>query len=70
MLVGVVGALGAHESESVAGRVNPIRRVVTLLQNMQTKVTEEGKKEKELFEAFMCFPRPRGALTAWLGSAP
>merc|ERR1719343_1449233 len=34
---------------------NPIRRVVTLLQNMQKKVEAEGKKEKELFEKFMCY---------------
>jgi len=36
-------------------RVNPIRRVVTLLQSMQQKVTEEGRKEKDLYEAFMCY---------------
>merc|ERR1719277_1827098 len=35
--------------------VNPIRRVVTLLQSMQQKVTAEGKKEKELYDAFMCY---------------
>jgi len=35
--------------------VNPIRRVVTMLQQMQNKVTAEGKKEKELFEKFMCY---------------
>merc|ERR1740121_1710450 len=49
--VAISGAAGIKES----GRVNPIRRVVTLLQNMQTKVTEEGKKEKELFDRFMCY---------------
>jgi len=47
------GALGLHETSM--GRVNPIRRVVTLLQDMQAKVTAEGKKEKELFDAFMCY---------------
>jgi len=44
---------GAHETTALA--VNPIRRVVSLLQNMQKKVEEEGKKEKELFEKFMCY---------------
>jgi len=34
---------------------NPIRRVVNLLQDMQKKVEAEGKKEKELFEKFMCY---------------
>lgn len=35
--------------------LNPIRKVVTLLQTMQTKVTAEGKKEKELYDKFMCY---------------
>merc|ERR1719353_2104118 len=34
---------------------NPVRRVVTMLQSMQKKVTAEGKKEEELFEKFMCY---------------
>jgi len=34
---------------------NPIRRVVTMLQMMQNKVTAEGAKEKELFDKFMCY---------------
>merc|ERR1719377_199232 len=35
--------------------VNPIRRVVTMLQKMQLQVEAEGKKEDELFEKFMCY---------------
>merc|ERR1719410_2611331 len=46
-------AWGSQESTALAA--NPIRRVVTLLQNMQKKVEAEGKKEKELFEKFMCY---------------
>merc|ERR1719316_2527341 len=34
---------------------NPIRKVVTMLQAMQKKVTAEGEKEKELFDKFMCY---------------
>jgi len=34
---------------------NPIRKIVTLLQNMQKEIEGEGKKEKELFDKFMCF---------------
>jgi len=34
---------------------NPIRKIVTLLQNMQKEVEAEGAKEAELFEKFMCF---------------
>jgi predicted nucleic acid-binding Zn-ribbon protein len=34
---------------------NPIRKVVTLMQNMQKEIEAEGAKEKELFEKFMCY---------------
>jgi len=42
---------------TVGGAVtaNPIRKVVTMLQSMQKKVTAEGETEKELFEKFMCY---------------
>jgi len=34
---------------------NPIRKVVTLLQNMQKEVEGEGAKEQALFDKFMCY---------------
>jgi len=34
---------------------NPIRKVVTLMQNMQAEIEAEGEKEKELHEKFMCY---------------
>lgn len=34
---------------------NPVKRVLGLLRKMEEKVTEEGKKEKELFDKFMCY---------------
>lgn len=34
---------------------NPVRKVVTMLQAMQTKVTAEGEKEKELHDKFVCY---------------
>merc|ERR1719403_792991 len=43
-----------------AGTANPIRRVVTMLQEMQVKVTEEGAKEKHLFDKFMCYCKTAG----------
>jgi septal ring factor EnvC (AmiA/AmiB activator) len=50
--------------------VNPIRRVVTMLQAMQKKVTAEGEKEEELFEKFMCYCKNgKGALEASIASA-
>jgi hypothetical protein len=45
-------ALGATASEHNA---NPIRKVVTMLQQMSNKVVAEGKKEQELFDKFMCY---------------
>jgi hypothetical protein len=36
-------------------QANPIRKVVTMLQAMEKKVTAEGEKEQELFEKFMCY---------------
>merc|ERR1719350_606453 len=41
--------------QTVAARANPIRKVVTLLQAMQKKVTAEGVAEKELYEKFLCY---------------
>merc|ERR1719198_681175 len=34
---------------------NPIRKVVTMLQDMQKTVESEGKKEEDLFDKFMCY---------------
>jgi len=48
------------EREAAALVTNPIRKVVTMLQDMQTKVTEEGKKEQELYDKFMCYCKTSG----------
>jgi hypothetical protein len=34
---------------------NPIRKVVTLLQNMQVKITAEGAKKEKMFDKYMCY---------------
>merc|ERR1719171_3425895 len=34
---------------------NPIRKVVTLLQDMQKEIEAEGEKEKGLYDKFMCY---------------
>jgi len=44
-----VGALSLRESE------NPIRRIVTLLQDMQKEIEAEGEKEEKAFDKFMCY---------------
>jgi len=48
MMIGFAGA-----SQEMGA--NPIRKIVTLLQNMQKEIEAEGAKEKELFDKFMCF---------------
>merc|ERR1719408_1050105 len=48
-------ATSAGSGTEAALAVNPIRRVVSMLQLMQKKVTAEGKKEKELYDKFMCW---------------
>eukprot|EP00418_Pyrodinium_bahamense_P031124 CAMPEP_0179131024 /NCGR_PEP_ID=MMETSP0796-20121207/62226_1 /TAXON_ID=73915 /ORGANISM="Pyrodinium bahamense, Strain pbaha01" /LENGTH=102 /DNA_ID=CAMNT_0020829941 /DNA_START=97 /DNA_END=402 /DNA_ORIENTATION=- len=48
----------AAERHSMAA--NPIRKVVTMLQNMQAKVTEEGEKEQALYDKFMCYCKNSG----------
>lgn len=55
-----LSALGAKENEDNSVAKNPIRRVVTMLQKMQEKVTAEGVKEKAMFEKFMCYCQNSG----------
>jgi len=47
-------SLAQGEKTGVLG-ANPIRKVVTLMQNMQKEIEAEGAKEKELFDKFMCY---------------
>jgi len=55
----ILGAV-ACDGATVASGANPIRKVVTMLQNMQQKVTEEGKREEDLYEKFMCYCKNSG----------
>jgi uncharacterized coiled-coil DUF342 family protein len=43
------GALSLQQSE------NPIRRIVTLLQDMQKEIEAEGEKQQKAFDKFMCY---------------
>merc|ERR550537_657079 len=45
----------AAAREGLRLSVNPIRKVVTMLQMMQNKIEAEGKKEQVLFDKFMCY---------------
>merc|ERR1719453_126382 len=40
---------------SLRVEANPIRKIVTLLQDMQAEIDAEGKKEQALFDKFMCY---------------
>jgi hypothetical protein len=53
VLLCLVGAVSASQ-EALAG-ANPIRKVVTLMETMQSKIEAEAKKEDELFEKFECY---------------
>merc|ERR1719310_1159145 len=46
---------GAEANSAAKLGANPMRRVITMLQMMVKKVEEEGKKETELFEKYMCY---------------
>merc|ERR1719364_595503 len=41
--------------ETSAAAVNPIRKVVTMLQNMQKKIAAEGEKKEAAFDKYMCY---------------
>merc|ERR1719215_126662 len=54
---------------------NPIRKVVTMLQKMQSKIVEEGKKEEELYQKFVCYCKTgsgdlAGSISAAEGKVP
>jgi len=63
--------LGAQSADNEAEHhANPIRKVVTMLQNMKSKVENEGAKEKELYDKFMCYCKNGGdSLSGSIGSA-
>lgn len=60
-------AMGLATARTVCGldsdtndAMNPIRKVVTMLQAMQQKVVAEGKKEEDMYEKFMCYCKNNG----------
>merc|ERR1719174_1886786 len=70
ILAVAISAESLSVSSNARLNANPIRRVVTMLQNMQKKVEAEGKKEEELFEKFMCYCKNgKGALEASIEGA-
>merc|ERR1719443_1783682 len=60
-IVALLVAFGATDVAATAATqrvglsVNPVRRIVSMLQMMTKKIQEEGETEKELFEKYMCW---------------
>jgi len=50
-----VSALAAAGVQAASTEANPIRRVVTLMQDMQKELEAEGAKEDDLFKKFSCY---------------
>merc|ERR1719408_3202 len=55
LMVVLLACAGLVAPATALHGANPIRKVVTMLQDMQKTVEEEGKKEEDLFEKFMCY---------------
>merc|ERR1719343_394342 len=65
-----VSAIAQQDRAVSAAAANPIRKVVTMLQAMQKKVMEEGEKEEELYEKFVCWCKSgSGTLSASVQAA-
>jgi chromosome segregation ATPase len=60
-LLAVAFASNQHrQQDALESGANPIRRVVTLLQNMAKKIAVEAEKEKELYDKYMCYCKTAG----------
>jgi len=53
-IAGVVALAAVLTSVDARSGGNPVRKVVTMLQNIKKKVEDEGKLEEKLFEKAMC----------------
>merc|ERR1719408_1053718 len=55
LMVVLLACAGLVAPATALHGANPIRKVVTMLQDMQKTVEAEGVKEEDLFEKFMCY---------------
>jgi hypothetical protein len=51
----VLAILALQHVQAAEVEANPIRKVVTMLQMLEKKVTAEGEKEEAMFKKFMCY---------------
>jgi len=57
----VTPAVSSALDQQQQNQANPVRKVVTMLQSMQKKVSAEGEKETALFDKFMCYCKNGGS---------
>jgi len=70
LALAATSANSLEQSQTSSVAANPIRKVVTMLQNMQKKVQAEGEKEQELFDKYMCYcSNSGGDLSKSIGDA-
>jgi len=70
LLVALLASAWPADGAVQQNALNPIRKVVTLLQSMQTKVQEEGEQELALYKKFMCYCKTGGGdLSGAIGAA-
>jgi len=53
-VLGCASAVSRVEAQAESA-ANPIRKVVTMLQSMQAKITAEGEKKEKMFDQYMCY---------------
>jgi len=51
----ILCSMGGMNADNAEYTANPIRKVVTMMQNMQKKITEEGAKKEKAFDQYMCY---------------
>jgi len=49
------GASATAATSETRNAANPIRRVVSMMQGLQKKIVEEGERDQELYDKFMCY---------------
>jgi septal ring factor EnvC (AmiA/AmiB activator) len=60
VLIALFAAPLCVQAADDGNQANPIRKVVTMLQKMEKKVAAEEKKDKELYDKFMCYCKNSG----------
>jgi len=55
LLLGLVAVQAATVQSGMEAGENPIRRIVNLLQMMSKELEEDGEKDEEMHEKYMCY---------------